>query len=347
MIKNTEKVVLDCGGTIFGTYVAKVVLHDFNANKFFESIKDDQKYISYSDKNVHPETYEGRMTKPKYMDCIMTTKQFENFKKELKKKEIFYILKNNNPNEKKKICSPIFTQSIKSTQYINISFGNKNIKNEMVNFLKRNISNNIFKNIISETPEFKDIIENVQRISSLLPEFKMKIYILSDGLEMVEGIKNICNYADFYSECLIMDINSIYVLKKHQEFFLRMKNKLFFNRYISPLDNFEIIEGIYSQIIQNENISIAISSINKNEEYINFELALYSDELCILCQEDIPNDCLSVKLKCCNAHYHFECVRKNINRFMKNNKFCMMCNKSYKKIYITSEWNEITNYYTL
>jgi hypothetical protein len=57
MVKNTERVVLDCGGTIFGTYVGKVVLHDFNANKFFESIKDDENYISYSDKNVNPETY--------------------------------------------------------------------------------------------------------------------------------------------------------------------------------------------------------------------------------------------------------------------------------------------------
>jgi hypothetical protein len=134
----------------------------------------------------------------------------------------------------------------------------------MLNFLKKNVSNNIFKNIISNSAEFKAIIDNTEKISTLFPEFKIKIYILKDELEMVDGIRTICRYADFYSQCLIMDINSIYVLKKHQELFLAMKNKLFFNRYISPLDNFEIIEGIYSQIIENENISIAISSIKKN-----------------------------------------------------------------------------------
>jgi hypothetical protein len=161
MIKNTERIVLDCGGTIFGAYVAKVVLHDFNANKFFESIKDD--------------------------------------------------------------------------------------KNEMVNFLKRNISNNIFKNIISETPEFRAIIDSTERLSNSFPEFEMKIYILKDGLDMVEGIKNICSYADFYSHCLIMDINSIYVLKKHQELYLKMTNKLFNRKYISPLNSMQILENICIQ----------------------------------------------------------------------------------------------------
>lgn len=349
MIKNTERIVLDCGGTIFGAYVGKVVLHDFNANKFFESIKDDENEssISYGNKNVNPETYEGRMTKPKYMDCIMTTKQFENLKKELKKRELFYTSKNNNSNEKKKICSPALTQSIKSMQYLNISFGNKDIKNEMVNFLKKNISNNIFKNIISETAEFKAIIDSTERLSSSFPEFEMKIYILKDGLEMVEGIKNICSYADFYSQCLIMDINSIYVLKKHQELYLKMTNKLFNRKYISPLNSMEILEGICIQILQKKDISTAISFIQKNDDHINFQLGIYSGELCILCQEDILEDCLSVKLKCCNAHYHFDCVNKNINKFIKNDKFCIMCNKKYKKPDIIGEWKEIINYYTL
>ena len=347
MIKNTEKVVLECGGTIFGTYVAKVVLHDFNANKFFELIKDDENYISYSDKNVNPETYEGRMSKPKYMDCIMNTKQFENFKKELKKKGIFYDILNNNSNEKKKISSPVFTQSIKSKQYINISFGNKDIKNEIINFLKRNISNNIFKNIISETPEFRAIIDSTENISNLLPEFKMKIYILKDELEMTDGIKNICSYADFYSQCLIMDINSIYVLKKHQELYLKITNKLLNRKYISPLNSMEILEGICIQILEKKDISTAISFIQKNEEHISFQLGLYSGELCILCQEDIPDGCLSVKLKCCNAHYHFDCVNKNINKFIKNDKFCIMCNKKYKKFDIIGEWREIINYYII
>jgi len=348
MIKNTERVVLDCGGTIFGTYVGKVVLHDFNANKFFESIKDDENYISYSDKNVNPETYEGRMTKPKYMDCIMNNKQFENFKKELKKKEIFYdLLNNNNSNEKKKISYPVLKESIKFIQYINISLGNKDIKNEIVNFLKKNISNNIFKNIISETPEFKAIIDSTEKISDLFPKFEIKIYILKDELEMVDGVKNICSYADFYSQCLIMDINSIYALKKHQELYLKMTNKFFNRKYISPLNSMEILEGICIQILQKKDISTAISFIQKNDEHINFQLGLYSDELCILCQEDIPENCLSVKLKCCSAHYHFDCVNKNINKFIKNDKFCIMCNKKYKKPDITTEWKEIINYYIL
>ena len=109
----------------------------------------------------------------------------------------------------------------------------------------------------------------------------------------------------------------------------------------------EILEGICIQILQKKDISTAISFIQKNDEHINFQLGLYSSELCILCQEDIPENCLSVKLKCCNAHYHFDCVNKNINKFIKNDKFCIMCNKRYKKNDIIEEWKEIINYYIL
>jgi hypothetical protein len=353
MIKNVEIIALYCGATIFGTYVAETIKHDYYAKKFYEFIKnneDNEDCDSYSDKDVNPETYKGRMTKPKSMDCIMSSKRFENFKKNLKNKGIFYdTTKNHNHchQYKTKLSSIEIEESIKSIQYLSISLCNKNIKNEMLNFLKKNISNNIFKNIISETPEFKAIIDSAEKISTLFPEFKIKIYILKDDVEMSEGIKTICRYADFYSQCLIMDINSIYVLKKHQELFLSMKNKLYSNKYISPLDNFEIMENIYSQIIDDENISIPISSLQKNKESINFELGLYCGELCILCQEDIPDDCHSVKLKCCSAHYHFDCVKKNINKFIKNDKFCIMCNKRYKKNDIVEEWKQIMSYYSL
>ena len=126
-----------------------------------------------------------------------------------------------------------------------------------------------------------------------------------------------------------------------------MKNNLYSYKYISPLDNFQILDGIYSEIIDNKNISIPISSITKSQEHINFELGLYSGELCILCQEDIPDNCQSVKLKCCSAHYHFDCVKKNINKFIKNDKFCIMCNKRYKKNDIVEEWKQIINYYII
>ena len=350
MIKNVELIALYCGVTIFGNYVAETIKHDYYAKKFYEFIKnneDNEDCDSYSDKDVNPETYEGRMTKPKSMDCIMSTKRFENFKKNLKNKGIFYDTNKNHDHENKiKLSSIEIEESIKSIQYLTISLCNKNIKNEMLNFLKKNVSNNIFKNIISNSSEFKAIIDNTEKISTLFPEFKIKIYILKDELEMVDGVRTICRYADFYSECLIMDINSIYVLKKHQELYLSMKNNLFLYKHISPLDNFQIIEGIYSQIIDNKNISIPISSITKSQEHINFELGLYSGELCILCQEDIPDNYQSVKLKCCNAHYHFDCVKKNINKFIKNDKFCIMCNKRYKKNDIVEEWKQIISYYS-
>ena len=348
MIKNVETTALSCGITIFGTYVADIIKHDYYAKKFYEATKNNEDYNSYSNKNVNPETYEGRMRKPKSMDCIMNIKQFENFKKDLRNKGIFYdIIKNQNQEDNTKIYWLVIEKTIKSIQYLSISLCNKNIKNEMLNFVKRNISNNIFKNMIINSDEFKNIIDSTEKISSSFAEFKIKIYILKDDIQIANGIKNICKYADFYSECLIMDINSIYVLKKHQELYLGMINKLYSNKYISPLDNLQIIDGIYTQIIDNKNISIAISFIKKNKERINFELGLYSNELCIICQEDIPDNYQSVKLKCCSAHYHFDCVRKNINKFIKNDKFCIMCNKKYKKCDIIDEWKEIINYYII
>jgi hypothetical protein len=181
MIKNVEIIALYCGATIFGKYVAETIKHDYYAKKFYDFIKnneDNEDCDSYSDKDVNPETYEGRMTKPKFMDCIMTTKKFENFKKNLKNKGIFYdINKNhNNDNENKtKLSSVEIEESIKSIQYLSISLCNKNIKNEMLNFLKKNVSNNIFKNIISNSVEFKAIIDNTEKISTLFPEFKIKI----------------------------------------------------------------------------------------------------------------------------------------------------------------------------
>jgi hypothetical protein len=232
MIKNVEIIALYCGATIFGTYVAETIKHDYYAKKFYDFIKnneDNEDCDSYSDKDVNPETYDGRMIKPKSMDCIMTTKKFENLKKNLKNKGIFYDTNknHNHDNENKtKLSSVEIEESIKSIQYLTISLCNKNIKNEIINFLKKNVSNNIFKNIISNSAEFKAIIDNTEKISTLFPEFKIKIYILKDELEMVDGIRTICRYADFYSQCLIMDINSIYVLKKHQELFLAMKNKI-------------------------------------------------------------------------------------------------------------------------
>ncbi len=348
MIKNVEITALSCGVTIFGKYVAQIIKHDFYAKKFYEATKDSDNYDCYSNKDINPETYEGRMTKPKSMNCIMNIRQFEIFKRDLRNKGIFYdVKKNDNTEDKTKINWHIIEKSIKSIQYLSISLCNTEIKNEMIMFLKKNVSNNIFKNIIINTPEFKAIIDNTEKISTAFPDFEMKIYILNDGIEMAEGIKTICSNADFYSQCLIMDINSIYVLKKHQELYLEMTNKLFLSKYISPLDNFQILDGIYSQIIDNKNISIPISRIKKNKDRINFELGLYCGELCILCQEDIDDNNQSVKLKCCNAHYHFDCVRKNINKFIKNDKFCIMCNKRYNKNNIVEEWKEIISYYTV
>jgi len=330
MIKNVEKTALDCNVTIFGSYISEIIKHDFYAKKFYEFTKESENCEYYSDKNVNPETYDGRIRKPKSMNCIMNTKQLEIFKRELRNKGIFYDMqRNDNHEDKTKLSWIVVEQCIKSIQYLNISLCNKNIKNEMMIFLKKNVSNNIFKNVIIETPEFKAIIDNAESISNSFPDFEMKIYILKDDVEIANGIRTICSNADFYSQCLIMDNNSVYILKKYQELFLGMKN---LSKYISPLDNFQILDNIYSQIMDNTNLSIAISNIKKNKEYINFELVLSSNELCIICQEDIYEGCLSVKLKCCKANYHFNCISQNINKFIKNDKFCIMCNKRYKKM---------------
>ena len=150
--------------------------------KIFNGVNGNNEDIEdrdfYSDKNVNPETYEGRMLKPKTMDCIMNTKKFENFKKNLKNKGIFYDTnKNHNIEDKTELNWQSIEKSIKSIQFLSISLCNKNIKKEMLHFLKKNVSNNIFKNAFYNCTPHNNNIE----LSGIKPKnniLRLKILFL-------------------------------------------------------------------------------------------------------------------------------------------------------------------------
>lgn len=358
LIKNIEEYVLDSGGVIFGEYISYLILHDNSANKFFSWRKENnEKYDCYTDKTKHPETYIDRNIKPEKMDCIMNMEQFQKFMKILKNKNIFYENIDNLGTSNN--LHLINGKAIHKLYILHIKLCKNNIKKSIIDIFKKNIENNTFKNNIVHTQEYIDILENIDKITSMFQKIKLNIFVLNESCNIDEGIAKICSFADFYCNCLVMNkYNNIFILKKYQDYYLKMKYKKNSNNYISPTFYLEMLNDIFNQIIEKKAISIPFVNIlvknenirNKGFEVIQkesfFELNLFKDDLCILCQENIDENTISVKLKCCDANYCFKCVNTNINKFIKNNKYCNMCNTSYNKNKLLEEWSEISNYYS-
>jgi hypothetical protein len=356
LIKNIESFILECGGTIFGEYICHLILHDNSANKFFSWRKENnEKYESYTDKTKNPETYNDRNIRPMAIDCIMNIEQFKQFNNILKSKNIFYenieVLKEDDNLH-------LINSNILNKLYVlHITLCKTNIKKSVVDFFKKNIENNTFKNNIVFTKEYESIIENIDKISSMFQKIKVNIFVLNNFCTIDEAINKICCFTDFYCNCLIMNKNNnIFIPRKYQELYLNMKNREIGN-YVSPINYLEILNDIFKQITEKKAVSIPLVNIsikNKNmkkkgfEVIIQesfFELNLCVNDLCIICQENIDENTISVKLKCCSATYCFLCVNKNINKLIKNDKYCIMCNTEYSRHKLLEEWKKISKYY--
>lgn len=360
LIKTVEKIVINYGA-IYGEYNRQSIIQSYASIKFNEFRKENKiKLNSFSNKDVHPETYEDRNMKIEKMDIIMSENSFDLFIHELDENKIFYdeLLDICDEDELSQIFNINIYEDSSIIRYIKLKISlqktSRKVTDEILDIIKESAGNNLFNNAIDGSIELNSILENCNKIFDNIPSFELNIAMICDGYTLIDGLDLICNRTNFFCDSLIMgQNNSIFILKKFQDIYFEKLNKK-----KSLLNNLDMIQNIIQQIKQKEACAIApvVSKRSIAEmEKLGFKTIVSDDtifemdnkcgETCILCQEDIHaiDYCLKIKT-CCQTYFHYECVSDNFDKFTGN---CFGCRTPYNLTKFRKNLNAIDKFYSI
>lgn len=360
LIKTVEQIVTNYG-SIYGEYNRQSIIQSYASIKFNEFRKENKiKLNSFSDKDIHPETYEDRNMKIEKMDAIMTYESYSDFIIELHENKIFYdeLVDIYDEDELSEIFNINIDEYFAISRYmklkISLQKNSRKVIDEILDIIKESAGNNLFNDVIDNSIELNNILDNCNKIFNNIPSFELNIAITCDGYTLVDGLDVICNRTNFFCDSLIMSqYNSIFILKKYQNIYLQKLNKK-----NSLLNNLDMIQNIIQQIKQKEACAIApiVSKKSITEmEKLGFKTIVSDDtifemdnkcgETCILCQEDIHSIDYCLKIKtCCQTYFHYNCVSDNIDKFTGS---CFGCRTPYNLIKFKKNWNAIDNFYSI
>jgi hypothetical protein len=360
LIKTVEQIVINYGA-IYGEYNRQSIIQSYASIKFNDFRKENKiKLNSFSDKDVHPETYEDRNMKIQKMDVIMSDESFDLFIAELDINKIFYdeLLTIYDDDELSEIFNIDIIDNYSIAKYIKLKISlqknSRKVRDEILDIIKESAGNNLFNDVIDNSIELNSILDNCNKIFDNIPSFELNIAITHDDLSIFDGLNVICNSTDFFCNSLIMgQNNSIFILKKYQDIYFEKLNKK-----KSLLNNLDMIQNIIQQIKQKEACAIApiVSKRSIVEmEKLGFKTIVSDDtifemdnkcgETCVLCQEDIHSIDYCLKIKtCCQTYFHYHCVSDNIDKFTGN---CFGCRTPYNLTKFKKSWNAIDNFYSV
>jgi hypothetical protein len=175
LIKTVEQIVTN-HGAIYGEYNRQSIIQSYASIKFNEFRKENKiKLNCFSDKDVHPETYEDRNMKIQKMDIIMLDDSFDTFIHELDENKIFYdeLVNIYDEDELSEIFNIDIIDNYSIAKYIKLKISlqknSRKVRDEIIDLLKESAGNNLFNDVIDNSIELNSILDNCNKIFDNIP----------------------------------------------------------------------------------------------------------------------------------------------------------------------------------
>jgi hypothetical protein len=294
--------ILKHDGMIFGGYVRDMILHDHNAMKFYKETQNDYgAHKMYSDTSYHPETAERTLI-PNDIDCMFDITAFAAFKNELKNSRFTWKT----------------VRVINPTQYFSEVTYDTTSSIQMHRLILKHDSSHLLKECKLLAGDMTTLRTLIQSHIILQPKIYMDILVTSTPFE-----------TPFISK-LNFECNALY-LTKHG---LHVAPEICVNNPLhQQLKIQEIIQDIIAHKAVLRNIKISHDStklLKRGWTICDRSLSTIRDTQydghCIICHDELPE--LHMKLTCCDARYHMQCLMKCIDTTVENKGFmneCILC----------------------
>jgi hypothetical protein len=333
--KEVGSVVLDAGGTIFGGYVRDSILHDHYAQLYYENATPkEERDKRYNDPTFFPE-YKERTLLPDDIDCYFPTynhlKHFESYLVQHKFcfKRIFtrtdaaeYIprlskLKNQLTHIRYKvsIVNPNKLSLIRMLMIQNIPASARGEVSDDINIMLDELATKLV-----DTPSVQiDALIAADPAITLSPPFGELdfecngLVLTKHGLSLADDLKD-----KQTPNAFIADINKLArihaaILKKEA----RLVNGNITDKYrVTKMK-------IKGWTILHDDFTSILKCLPQETE----------PPTCIICHQTCESNCL--KLKCCAAHYHPQCLIEAATKgtaAMAITKTCIMCKRHVNSI---------------
>jgi len=301
MMLAIESAILENGGNIFGGYVRDKIIHDSEADQFYDYMNKDgvapgsaEFQYKYNDLSLYPDC-KGRCIIPSDIDCFMDFSSIKNMMETLKKKKFELKVKKSGPAN--------------------------------LYFFERSQDNNIASLDHTKLVVKFDCHDLVNEMFCMF-DFQIEVDIIHSKSE-----RNIDMY-DVLSSNIDFECNSL-IINSNNEY--RLSKKI--GKHLNPSEKIKKINEIINDIKMMKAIVVKENKnaiplyrwekmINKgwktSSPYFEIVKDIEYDGHCIICHGDIETSKFHIKDCNCDARFHMGCYL-NMNKHENFKSECPMC----------------------
>jgi len=329
------KEIISHDGVLFGGAVRDWYIHNHNATKFYEAIKNEDNYPElvekYSDVTFLPE-FKDRMLIPNDIDATMPNGCVKGFLEALKKKG-FLVVNRFKRDAKKYLPNLNVSEGQISHHCYTIQYIPSDVIGKMMTVFPTTFTTDPM--VMSEIRMFAFAIMEMFKGSSKV--FTLDLMVSTENVYYEPPFGNL----DFECNGLLLDNSGIRLTKSlsHGWSACPFEYNKFYNQILDDILHVRA-KVVHRDFLQNYRIK---KMVQKGWAILNFATVQYMkaessgkepvyDGYCLICQDTIPED--HYKMKCCDARFHAKCLVRATNEGVAATKYtgaCVMCKNTSRQ----------------
>jgi len=326
------KEIMKHEGVVFGGAVRDWYIHNYNASKFYEAIKDKDNHKElmkkYTDPTFLPE-FKDRTVIPNDIDATIPKTCVKGLLESLSKKG-FRVA--NRFKHDAKTYFPHMTigeGQIMHERYI-VTHIPATIAPVLMTMFPTSFTSDIA--ILKEINRFSDAMMNIlEQIPTISTSFIIDLMVSQDGMYYEPPFGNL----DFECNGLLMNQGGFRLSKllAHTWDMCPIQYNKVFNRILEDILHYRAIV-VHRDDVQTYRVK---KMVQKGWTILNFQTVQYMDVpvekaydgYCLICQDTLPSK--HYKMKCCDARFHAKCLIRTVTEgvaAMNYTGMCVMCKNS-------------------